>query len=108
MLLESQESNYKQPISQSDREKAQRAAMHLSFFLVDDRPVELLTNFLNNISSNKSLKFVKEYMISNESKILAKGGSLKKNYTKKRKANKRKANKRKRLTKRRKYSINNN
>ena len=90
MLFESQESNYKQPISQSDREKAQTADMHLSFFLVDSRPVELLTNFLNNISSNESLKFVKEYMISNVSKILAKGGKkTKRRLTKKRRSTKR-------------------
>lgn len=102
MLFESQESNYKQPISESNREKAQLADIHLSFFLEDDRPVKLLANFLNKVAGDKNLEFVKEYMISNESKILAKGGSLKKNYTKKGKANKRK-----RLTKRRKYSINN-
>jgi len=78
MLFESQESNYKQPISESDRKKAQTADMHLAFFLVDDRPKELLANFLNNIASDKRLKFVKEYMIKNLSKILAKGKSKKK------------------------------
>ena len=101
MLLESQESNYKQPISQSDREKAQTADIHLSSFLVDDRPVKLLTNFLNNISSNKSLKFVKEYMISNESKILAKGRKLKKKRSTKRRFTKTRFTKLRRSTKKR-------
>lgn len=32
MLFESQESNYKQPISESDRKKAQTADIHLYFF----------------------------------------------------------------------------
>ena len=103
MLFESQESNYKQPISESNREKAQIADMHLSSFLVHDRPVELLAKFLNKVAGDKNLEFIKEYMIKNLSNIIAKGGSLKKNHTKKR----RKANKRKALTKRRKYSINN-
>lgn len=103
MLFESQESNYKQPISESDREKAQIADMHLSYFLTDDRPVLLLAKFLNKVAGDKNLEFVKEYMIKNLSNIIAKGGALKKNHTKKR----RKANKRKALTKRRKYSINN-
>ena len=71
MLFESQESNYKQPISESDRKKAQTADMHLAFFLVDDRPKELLANFLNNIASDKRLKFVKEYMIANKSVQIA-------------------------------------
>ncbi len=95
MLFESQESNYKQPISESDRKKIRAADMHLAFFIVDDRPVELLTKFLNNITSNKSLKFVKEYMISSQSKILAKG------FDKKRRHTKRRPTKRTRHTKRR-------
>lgn len=44
---------------------------------------KLLANFLNNIASDKRLKFVKEYMIKNLSKILAKGKSKKKETQKK-------------------------
>ena len=85
MLFESKKSNYVQPISESDKKKAEIADMHLSFFLVDDQPVELLTNFLNKVAGDKNLEFIKEYIINNVSNIVAKGGALKKNYTKKRK-----------------------
>jgi hypothetical protein len=100
MLFESKKSNYVQPISESDKKKAEIADMHLSFFLVDDRPVELLTNFLNKVAGDKNLEFIKEYIINNVSNIVAKGGALKKIYTKKRKTNKRK-----KLTKGRKNSL---
>lgn len=52
--------------------------MHLSFFLVHDRPLELLTNFLNKVAGDKNLEFIKEYIINNVSNIVAKGGSIKK------------------------------
>lgn len=46
-------------------------------------PKKILANFLNNIACDKRLKFVKEYMIKNLSKILAKGKSKKKETQKK-------------------------
>ena len=81
MLSESNLKNYKEP-TESDKEKAKISRDRLIAFLEDDRPKNLLTNFLNNIASDKRLEFVKRY-IKNESNILSKGKSKKKKLKKK-------------------------